>query len=82
MPQVAQQDYIKDVTIADVADLTPAEKKMLWDLVERGTIWDVIITISAWKTRVIAVAEDDYFVTIAYNPATGELAELDCRPEE
>lgn len=73
MPQVAQQDYIKNVTIADPDAVTESEITAIKELVERGTIWDAILDVAGSLCRVITLTDDSIYL---YYVPDGEVKQI------
>lgn len=73
MPQIAQQDYINNVTIADPDAVTESEITAIKGLVERGTIWDAIFNVAGFLCRVIALSEDSIYL---YFVPDGEVKQI------
>lgn len=73
MPQVAQQDYINNVTIADPDAVTESEIAAIKGLVERGTIWDAIFNVAGFLCRVITLSEDSIYL---YFVPDGEVKQI------
>lgn len=63
MPQVAQQDYLK-IQIADLANVTDAEKATIREKVSQGIIFDCIIVSGEIVAKVVSLFDDTISIAV------------------